>query len=52
MLNALLGIGIGALFAWRAARSGGDAGDQALAYFLPGLIYNLAYALVMVFTHR
>ncbi|MFP5406510.1 MAG: heme lyase CcmF/NrfE family subunit, partial [Gammaproteobacteria bacterium] len=26
-----------ALFAWRAARGGGDAGDQALAYFLPGL---------------
>ena len=50
VLNALVGIGIGTLFAWRAARSGGDAGDQALAYFLPGLIYNLVYALVMVFT--
>src|SRR6185295_19119381 len=30
VLNAFVGIGIGALFAWRAARSGGDAGDQAL----------------------
>ncbi len=50
VLNALVGIGIGALFAWRAARGGGDEGDQALAYFLPGLIYNLVYALVMVLT--
>ena len=50
VLNALVGIGIGALFAYRAARGGGDAGEQALAYFLPGLIYNLAYAALMVFT--
>jgi hypothetical protein len=50
VLNAFVGIGIGALFAWRAARGGGDAGDQALAYFLPGLIYNLGYAVVMVLT--
>ena len=44
------GIGVGALFAWRAARGGGDANDQALAYFLPGIIYNLGYSVVMVFT--
>jgi hypothetical protein len=50
VLNALFGIGIGALFAWRAARGGGDAGEQALAYFLPGLLYNAGYAAVMVFT--
>jgi hypothetical protein len=50
VLNAFVGIGIGALFAWRAARGGGDEGDQALAYFLPGLLYNLGYALVMVLT--
>lgn len=50
VLNALVGIGIGALFAWRAARGGGDAGEQALAYFLPGLLYNLVYGLVMVLT--
>ncbi len=50
VLNALVGIGIGALFAWRAARGGGDAGEQAMAYFLPGLIYNLGYATVMLFT--
>jgi len=50
VLNALFGIGIGALFAWRAARGGGDQGDQALAYFLPGLLYNLGYAAVMILT--
>ncbi|WP_310963769.1 DUF3159 domain-containing protein [Nocardioides terrisoli] len=44
VLNALVGIGIGTFFAWRAARGGGDAGDQALAYFLPGVLYNAAYA--------
>ena len=50
VVNSLFGIGIGALFAWRAARGGGDANDQALAYFLPGILYNAGYALVMVFT--
>lgn len=48
VLNSLVGIGIGALFAWRSAQSGGDANDQALAYFLPGMIYNTGYALLMV----
>ncbi len=50
VLNALFGIGLGALFAWRAARGGGDAGEQALAYFLPGLLYNLVYGALMLFT--
>jgi hypothetical protein len=50
VLNSLVGIGIGALFAWRAARGGGDANDQALAYFLPGILYNAAYSVLMVFT--
>lgn len=50
VVNSLFGIGIGALFAWRAARGGGDANDQALAYFLPGILYNLGYAVVMAFT--
>lgn len=50
VLNALFGIGVGALFAWRAARGGGDEGEQALAYFLPGLIYNGVYAALMVVT--
>ncbi|WP_235736131.1 DUF3159 domain-containing protein [Nocardioides alcanivorans] len=43
-VNALVGIAIGAAFALRAAKAGGDANDQALAYFLPGLLYNAAYA--------
>jgi hypothetical protein len=46
-VNALLGIGIGAFFALRAARAGGDPNDQALAYFLPGLLYNAGYAVVL-----
>ena len=50
VLNSLVGIGIGALFEWRSAQGGGDASDNALAYFLPGLIYNAGYAVVMTFT--
>ena len=50
VLNSLVGIGIGAFFAWRSARGGGDANEQALAYFLPGLIYNAVYAAVMLFS--
>ena len=51
VLNSLVGIGIGALFAWRSARGGGDANEQALAYFLPGLIYNAAYAFLMTLSN-
>ena len=47
VVNSLIGIGIGALFAWRSAQGGGDASDNALAYFLPGLIYNAGYAVLM-----
>jgi hypothetical protein len=50
VMNSLVGIGIGAFFAWRSARGGGDANEQALAYFLPGMIYNGVYALLMVFS--
>src|SRR5829696_69681 len=50
VLNSLFGIAVGALFAWRAARGGGDENDQALAYFLPGILYNIGYSMVMVFT--
>ena len=50
ILNAFVGIGIGALFAWRAGQGGGDEGDQALAYFLPGVLYNLGYAALLLFT--
>lgn len=50
VLNSMFGIGVGAFFAWRSARGGGDAGDNALAYFLPGVIYNAAYAVVISLT--
>jgi hypothetical protein len=49
-LNALFGIGIGAVFVTISARNGGDANDQALAYFLPGIIYNAGYTLVLALT--
>ena len=47
VVNSLFGIGIGAFFAWRSAQGGGDENDQALAYFLPGILYNLGYAVVI-----
>lgn len=46
-LNALFGIGLGWFFVYLARRNGGDADEQALAYFLPGLLYNLVYAIGM-----
>lgn len=50
VVNSLFGIGIGAFFAWRSAQGGGDANDQALAYFLPGILYNAGYAVVITLT--
>ncbi|MGA8211939.1 MAG: DUF3159 domain-containing protein [Nocardioidaceae bacterium] len=47
VVNSLFGIGIGAFFAWRSAQGGGDADAQALAYFLPGILYNAGYAVLM-----
>ncbi|MGN6161133.1 MAG: DUF3159 domain-containing protein [Marmoricola sp.] len=49
-LNAAFGIAVGAFFAYRSARHGGSVDDQALAYFLPGVLFNIAYAVGMVFT--
>ena len=49
-VNALVGIGIGWFFVHLAASRGGNADDQALAYFVPGLIYNAGYAVVMALT--
>jgi hypothetical protein len=51
VLNSLVGIGIGSLFAWTSARNGGNADEQALAYFLPGLIYNACYAALMTLSN-
>jgi Protein of unknown function (DUF3159) len=49
-LNAIFGIGIGWLFVALSASRGGSADDQALAYFLPGIIYNSAYTVVLALT--
>jgi hypothetical protein len=49
-LNALFGIGIGWLFVAMSARRGGSEDDQALAYFLPGIIYNGGYTIVLALT--
>ncbi len=48
VFNALVGIGIGCLFVWMSGRGGGDESQRALAYFLPGLLYNAGYAALMV----
>jgi hypothetical protein len=48
VLNALVGIGIGCVFVWLGRRNGGDASQQALAYFVPGLIYNAGYSVALV----
>jgi hypothetical protein len=50
VVNALVGIGIGSLFVTLSARNGGSADDQALAYFLPGILYNSVYTLLLGFT--
>ncbi|GCD89404.1 DUF3159 domain-containing protein [Nocardioides sp. LS1] len=50
VVNALVGIGIGWLFVSMSAHRGGSADDQALAYFLPGIIYNTAYTVVLATT--
>ncbi|WP_239456394.1 DUF3159 domain-containing protein [Nocardioides solisilvae] len=46
-VNALVGIGIGWFFVQRAAAAGGSEQEQALAYFLPGILYNGGYAVVL-----
>ncbi|MFN8195116.1 MAG: DUF3159 domain-containing protein [Nocardioidaceae bacterium] len=45
--NALFGIGIGWFFVYLAGRGGGSEDDQALAFFLPGLIYSTGYSIVL-----
>lgn len=49
-VNALFGIALGWFFVQRSAASGGSVEDQALAYFLPGILYNGGYAIVLGFT--
>jgi hypothetical protein len=50
VLNALMGISIGILFVWLGGRGGGDESQQALAYFLPGILYNAGYSVVILFS--
>jgi hypothetical protein len=50
VVNALFGIGIGWLFVRLAASRGGSEDEQALAYFLPGIIYNSGYTVLLGFT--
>jgi len=50
VVNALIGIGIGWFFVQRAASAGGDEDAQALAYFLPGILYNGAYTIGLALT--
>ena len=47
VVNALVGIGIGALFVTISARGGASEEEQALAYFLPTVLYNAGYAVLM-----
>ncbi|MEI2712901.1 MAG: DUF3159 domain-containing protein [Nocardioides sp.] len=47
VLNAVFGIGIGWAFVAMSARGGASADEQALAYFLPGILYNAGYAVLM-----
>jgi hypothetical protein len=51
VMNSLVGIGLGAFFAWRSARGGGSVDEQALAYFLPGILYNGAYAVFLALSN-
>jgi hypothetical protein len=48
--NAAVGIAIGWVFVRWAASSGGSEQEQALAYFLPGLIYTSVYTVVLALT--
>lgn len=50
VMNAIFGIGIGWVFVTISARQGGSEDDQALAYFLPGIIYNSGYTVLLLLT--
>jgi hypothetical protein len=46
VFNAAFSIAIGYVFTRIAASAGGDASDQALAYFLPGILISLGYTIL------
>ncbi|MBM7515217.1 DUF3159 domain-containing protein [Nocardioides nitrophenolicus] len=50
VLNAVFGIGIGWVFVRWAQSSGGSESDQALAFFLPGILISLGYTVVLGFS--
>ncbi len=47
VLNAVFSIGIGWVFVRIADSSGGSESDQALAFFLPGILYSLVYTVLL-----
>lgn len=47
VLNAFFAIGIGFVFVRIAAASGGSESEQALAFFLPGILISTGYTVVM-----
>jgi hypothetical protein len=47
VFNAIIGIAIGWIFVRLAASGGGDETQQALAFFLPSLIWSGVYSVVM-----
>ncbi len=50
VFNAVFGIGIGWVFVRWAESSGGSESDQALAFFLPGILISLGYTVVFGFS--
>jgi hypothetical protein len=48
VVNAIVGIGIGWVFVRLAASTGGTEAEQALAFFLPGIIWSGVYTILMV----
>jgi hypothetical protein len=46
VFNAAFSVAIGYVFTRIAANAGGDASDQALAYFLPGILVSLGYTIL------
>jgi hypothetical protein len=46
VFNAAFSIAIGYAFVRLAANAGGSESEQALAFFLPGILYSLGYTLV------
>ncbi len=48
VVNALFSIAVGFVFIRISAGSGGSESDQALAFFLPGIIYSLVYTILLV----